>query len=62
MFSTITSKLGRHVDTTNHDTQAEAEKAAECAIETGTADSAAVWTESDDEYGNKAVAYFGTGR
>lgn len=56
MFSTITSKLGVHVDTTNHSTQRAAEMAARKAIKSGAADSAAVWTK------NEAISYFGTGR
>jgi hypothetical protein len=55
-FSTITSKLGVYVTTTNHSTQRAAEMAARRAIKSSTADSAAVWTE------HNAISYFGTGR
>lgn len=55
-FSTITSKLGVHVDTTTHSTQRAAEMAARKALKSGAADSAAVWTE------NEAIRYFGSGR
>lgn len=55
-FSTITSKLGVHVDTTNHSTQRAAENAARRALKSGAADSAAVWTKGN------AISYFGSGR
>lgn len=55
-YSTITSKLGVHIDTTSHATRRAAEMAARRAIKTGNADSAAVWTAGN------AISYFGTGR
>lgn len=55
-FSTITSKLGVHIDTTTHATQRAAEMAARKAIKSGAADSAAVWTRGN------AISFFGTGR
>jgi hypothetical protein len=56
MFAAITSKLGIHVDTTNHKTRRAAEMTARRAIKSGTADSAAVWTAGNP------VSYFGSGR
>jgi len=55
-FTTITSRLGVHVNTSTHATQRAAETAARKAIAHGEADSAAVWTDT------KAIAFFGSGR
>jgi len=55
-FSTITSKLGIYVTTTNHTTKDGAKRAARKAIKSGVADSAAIYTDG------VAVAYFGSGR
>lgn len=66
-YSTITSKLGVHVDTTTHKTRRAAEMVARRAIKSGLADSAAVYVKDDPRmrpstYGSTAVSYFGTGR
>jgi hypothetical protein len=56
MFTTITSRLGVHVNSSTHATQRAAELAARKAIAHGDADSAAIWTATE------AVAFLGTGR
>jgi hypothetical protein len=56
MYAAITSKLGVHVVTTTHDTQRAAEIACRRSIRSGAADSAAVWSATEQ------IAIFGSGR
>jgi hypothetical protein len=46
-FATITARLGVHVATTRHATRRAADMAARKAIRSGVADSAAVWTATE---------------
>lgn len=55
-FATITARSGIHLATTQHQTRRAAEVAARKAVKSGDADSAAVWTATEQ------VALFGIGR